>query len=451
MSISKYKILSADITTGIFLLFVLLRNYSTIGLIFYLASLLFLFLVTLIPSGERHYLFSNKINYYLFGISISLFGTWLPFILKYKYVKYFDPKHNITQSIVLLVISIFCISVSSTFDKTKLIPKTILKYISMILFFASVYSFCDLRFEPFYLFVLVAVVFCVTEIYTSLYQVYECNTFYSNLNKNHSGLIAFFICGFFCFAEIYSMEILWYYAGTYEYLTALINDVFSGAAFWIFIVLMIVLTVLCVIFDENTKYFDSYFALSFLGFMIAFKMFASNCNVNSLIVLISTAILFLIFGFSMFHKVIRNKKHSLDFLITKNYTPLIISVIITIISIFSIKLVSEGYIYSWIILFAFVTVTLIIKSNLHGNWIKNNIFWQSIIITIFVFTVSISATKGTLPKTLLLNIISLLVFSIFLWTFSIRDNVLIEKNKNYNIIKIIDCSLCGLICVISAI
>ena len=96
------KFVSTNLCVVILMLVVLISHYSLVGLISFFVGSILLFLGTLLDDKKANFGVTSKLSYIVFIATLTLFGMWLPFVLKNKI--HFEPmgKANVWGIIISL-------------------------------------------------------------------------------------------------------------------------------------------------------------------------------------------------------------------------------------------------------------------------------------------------------------------------------------------------------------
>lgn len=444
MNEKTIKFVSTNICIMIILLVVLISHYSLIGLISFFVGSILLFFGTLLDDKKANNGVTSKLAYIVFITVITLFGMWLPFVIKNKF--HFEPQGqvNIWGIIISLALSFILFAMSGASKFKYYVLRRCLKYSGQILFFLVAYYFWTMPINTFYFIVISVVLFCLTDLFTTKFKKYSDKKF-KDLNDDKAFWMAFFInlciIALNLFYRQYFLQFL-----SKNALTGIFEKITSGFNVPLFIILMVVLTVIFVVLYEKSKDFnyfmtsDAFFSLSLGGFVLLFQIYKSNRSIESFIILSTTVLLYFVFGFSIPSASSGSKKNPVYYLLRLDGDAAIItSLIITIVTIPAIIFAKKGYIIP--IVFIVSSAIIIIASFLKfkDGWVKINIRWQITILCILAFLVSVSIVNATLNYVLTFLILLFVVNSLAIWIIGIREDI--TKYNYKEIIQGITCAL----------
>lgn len=467
MTKSKMKFILSNVVCILVMLSVLINNYTLIGLIAFLVGSSFLFIGTMVEKEMHEYGVSALFSFYVFIITITLFGIWTPFVIEHKHLISFPKTGNDFNFIGMFVgfglFILFAMIAGS--DKTNFYLKRVFKYIGMACLFLGVYSIISKNLKNIYLFFIIALFFAVCDIYR--FKTRDDDPEYkSTVKPDVSYWMGMLISAYILFVEIFSSGYLNEFTLQSNYkidqlikkeqlelllskssLLVKFDNLFSFGNVLIFVLAMIVLAAVFIYADNSyseTIYHDSFLVLSLGGFCLIIRVFLSNCNILTFLIMIVSLIVYVFFMLSM-----RNKKNIekgnyksnlVHSLVKKNkYAPLAFSVGLSIFTLFSIKFVFDGFIVSWLTLILCIVFLLCIRKAFNGKWTKNSLYWQMILISIFAFCLSVAFKNQNIENSITLLVYTLIVTSIVIWILGLRNPIWTGSKKAYLVASIFDC------------
>lgn len=448
MNDKMIKFVSTNICIMILLLVVLISHYTLIGFIAFFVGSLLLFLGTLLDNKKANNGVTSKMAFIIFMIVLTLFGMWLPFIMKNKFHFEQQGQANIWGIIISLALG-FMFFIMAGVDKFKhYVVRRCLKYSGQILFLLAGYYFWDLPISTFYLTVITVGLFLLTDLFSTKYRKYNDNDF-KDLDDDKAFWMTLFInlciIALNLFYRSYLLKFL-----TKEALANIIENVTSGFNVPLFIILMIVLTfIFAYIGDKESTYralSDGYFTLSLAGFVLLFRIYESNKSIESFVVLCCAVLMLFIIGFSLPSAGVGSRSNPIYYLIrlrNNSIESYVMSISITVLSIIGIIFAKKGYI---IPIAFFVCAALIISISFlifKESWVKVNIRWQITLLSIYSFLISISVVNQTLNSSLFYLGSLLVISSIAIWTLGVRQDVI--KYRYEHVAQCITCiASCGI-------
>lgn len=445
------KFVSTNLCVVILMLVVLISHYSLVGLISFFVGSILLFLGTLLDDKKANFGVTSKLSYIVFIATLTLFGMWLPFVLKNKI--HFEPmgKANVWGIIISLGLAFIFFIMSGSSKFNHYLVRRCLKYSGQILFLLGFYYFWDLPHVTFRYTVITVIVFLLTDLFSTKYIKYNTNEF-KDSNNDKAFWMAFLINLCFVALNLFYRQYFMKFA-TKEAITQRLEGITSGFYVPLFIILMVVLTVIYVVLYERAKDFnysmiaDAFFTLSLGGFVLLFRIYESNRSIESFILLSVSTLLYLVFLYSIPSTNSGSKKNPVYYLIRLDGDAhIFISLIITVLSIPGIIFAKKGYIIPVAFLIASAIIVSLVFIKCQGSWVKKSIRWQITLICILAFVISISVVNSTLNHSLLLLIFLCCVSSLGIWTIGIREDIV-----KYNYQEIVQCITCVASCGIGLI
>lgn len=466
MAKTKMKFILSNVVCMLVMFSVLINNYTLIGLITFLVGSSFLFIGTMIEKEMHKYGVSALFSFYIFIITITLFGIWTPFVIEHKNSIFSKIGNGFNPIGMVLGLGLFILFAAiSSSKKTNFYLKRVLKYIGMACLFLGIYSIVSKNINNCYLFFVIALVFAVCDIYR-LKTRDDDPDYKDTVKPDVTYWMGMLISAYILFVEIFANGYLNEFTLQSDYkidqlikkeqlelllskstLLVKLDNLFSFSNVLLFVIAMIVLAAVFIYVDKSyseTIYHDSFLALSLGGFCLIIRAFLSNCNVLTLFILIAALIAYIFFMLSM-----RNKKNIekgnyksnlVHLLVKKNkYTPLGFSVGLTIFTLFSIKFVFDGFIVSWLTLILCIVFLLCIRKAFNGKWTKNTIYWQMILISIFVFCLTVAFKNHNINSSILILVYTLIITSIVIWILGLRNPIWTGSKKAYLVASVFDC------------
>lgn len=447
----KYiKFTAANICTMIFLLFILVSHFSLIGLISFLVGSLILFLGTLLDKEKSDFGVSNKFSFGIFISILTLFGMWIPEIMENN-IAYRSSYEMSVPAIIISFVMFVSFATMSTAERFKhYVVKRCFKYAGLLSLFYCAYCVFAISFISFPIIVINVVVFLLADIYSCKNNIYRTSHF-SDTKPDKSYWMALALGAFLIIVNIISPA---YMVQTFQgnETEKIISSLLSGFNVPLFTLLMIALTGIFMYADNITKTneaADSFFTLSLAGLCVSLRIYLSFSSIETFIILISSIIIHLVFGFSIVSMYKAKNTYPIYALLKKNcYAPLIISISITVFTAFSIMFVKAGYLIPYITLLCVTILVLVARKIFSGFWIASTMRWQMILIAIAVFTISISFVNRNVDNTIAFIIFSFVISSIVMWALGIRDGVWDNK---YTASKVVNCILFGAVSLLAVI
>lgn len=447
----KYiKFTAANICTMILLLFTLLSHYSIGGLISFLIGSVILFLGTLLDKNKSEFGISNKFSFYTFISILTIFGMWIPEIMDNEFLNSYHSNPNI-WGIIISGVLFFIFAIASTAERFKhYVLKRCLKYSGLASLFYCVFCFFSIPMISYPIILLTVIVFLFADIYSCKNSLYNTSNF-SDTKPDKGYWMACIIGAVLVLLNIFSPTYMIQIFQSNE-IVKTFSALLSGPNMPLFIILMFALTGIFMYADNITKTneaSDSYLALSLAGICISLRIFMSFATVETFIILITSIIIYLVFGFSIVSMRQAQNTYPIYALLKKNcYAPLLISISIAAFTVFSIIFVHAGYLMSLITLICGVILVLVARKIFCGFWIAGTMRWQMILLAIAAFTISISFVNKNVNDTIGFVIFTFIISSIAMWAFGIRDGVWDNK---YTASKVLNCVLFSAISIFSVI
>lgn len=448
MTDKMIKFVSTNLCVMILLVVVLISHYTIVGLISFFVGSILLCFGTLLDNKKANNGVASKLAFIIFMIVLILFGMWLPFILKNNF--HFEPQGqaNIWGIIISLALG-FIFFIMAGVDKFKhYVVRRCLKYSGQLLFLLAGYYFWNLPINTFYLTVITTVIFLLTDLFSTKYKKYNDNNF-RDQNDDKAFWMAFLINLCLIALNLFYRK---YFLKCIEKgaLTKLIENITSGFNVPLLIILTVVLTVVFVVLYERSKDFaykmtaDAFFTLSLGGFVLLFRIYESNRSIESFIILITTVLLYFIFGFSIPSTDFGTKKNPIYYLLRLDGDAhIFISLAITITSIPAIIFANKGYIIPIVFLGCSAIIILLSFMKFKDNWVKINIRWQITLLCVLAFLMSVSVVNSNLNRSLIFLIPLFCVNSLAIWIIGIRQDIV--KYNYQEIVQFITCvASCGI-------
>ncbi len=442
MTHRNIKFISTNLSVMILLLVVLISHYTLIGLISYFVGSLLLFLGTLLDGKKANNGVVCKLSFILFIITLTLFGMWLPFVMKTKPTFESQGSVNAVGLIVSLALALVFFIMSSA-DKFKhYVVRRCLKYAGQVMLFLAVFYFLSMPLNTYFIIAITVIISLLNDLYVTKYDKYKNNDF-KDQNNDKSFWMAFLIN--FCivatnlFNRGYLQECI-----SKESLTKTISAITSGFNVPLFIILMVALTFVFIYLQDKENSYreltDAYFTLSLAGFVLLFRVYESNQSLESFIILCAAVLLYFIFGFSIPSAGLGSTKNPVYYLIRfRKFSEMIdiVSVVITLLALLGILFAKKGYIIPIAFLVCATAITIASFVKFKDSWIKINVHWQIALLSVLPFLISISVVNKSLNQTLPFLIMLFIVATIAVWTLGVRRDVI-----KYRYSEIAQCITC---------
>lgn len=448
MTDKMIKFVSTNICIMILLLIVLISHYTLVGLISFFIGSILLFLGTLLDDNKANNGVTSKLSFIIFMIVLTLFGMWMPFILKNKF--YFEQQGQAnTWGIIISLALGFVLFIMSGAGRFKhYVVRRCLKYSGQILLLLAAFFFWDIPLNSFSFIVITVVLFLLTDLFCTKYRKYNDKEF-KDSNDDKAFWMAFLInlclIALSLFYRNYFLKFL-----TKGTLTKIIENITSGFNVPLFIILMVVLTIVFIVLYERSKDFtynmisDAFFTLSLGGFVLLFRIYESNKSVESFIILSSAVLLYFVFGYSIPSTNSGSKNNPIYYLLRLDGDAhIFISLIITIVAIPALIFAKKGYIIPIVFFVCSVIIILLSFLKFKNTWIKINIRWQITLVCVLAFLISVSAVNKSLNQSLIFLIPLFCVNSLAIWIIGVREDI--TKYNYQEIAQFITCfASCGI-------
>lgn len=445
------KFVSTNLCVVILMLVVLISHYSLVGLIAFFVGSILLFLGTLLDKQKANCGVTSKLSYIIFITTLTLFGMWLPFVLKNK--PHFESigHANVLGIIISLGLAFMFFIMAGTQKFNNYIVRRCLKYAGQILLILGFYYFWDLPIVTFRYTVVTVIVFFLTDLFSTKYKKYNTNEF-KDTNNDKAFWMALSINLCYIVLNLFYRPYFLKFV-TKEAITQRLEGITSGFYVPLFIVLMVVLTVIHVVLYERAIDFnysmiaDAFFTLSLGGFVLLFRIYESNRSIESFIILSVSTLLYLVFLYSIPSTNSGSRKNPVYYLLRLNGDAhIFISLLITVLSIPGLIFAKKGYIIPIAFFVASAIIIALVFIKCQGSWVKKNIRWQITLICILAFVISISAVNSTINHSLIFLVSLFCVSSLGIWSIGIREDIV-----KYNYQEIIQCITCVASCGIGVI
>ena len=460
---SKTKFIVADLSVMLLLLYILINNYSMIGVISYLVGSSFLFAGTLADKDKSDFGLSNKLSFYVFIITSTLFGVWFPFIQKNKNAIKSLSQDNIAGVVIGLALFVV-LSLTASSDAMNPYVKRTIKYIGLYGLCLGAYSLVNPKLTHCITLGVVVIFFGLCDIYS--YKTKADDPDYKSLIKpDASYWMALGINSFLIFVEAFSRG---YLDKVSFYLNFKINETLSieeinteimnasplvrvdeflsGINIFILIMVMVILAAICFYLDKtyiSSECNDVYFILSVIGGIILFKTFLVNRDLITSIIFIISIIALYYIGLLLrsSRKAKLNNSHNVirELLDKGIFVPLLFPVGITLFFSYSIYYLHKGFMVAWITLILLSILVIVIRKNLKNSWVKDSIYWQIIMVSIFVFNIVLSFVQKNTTEVLSLLVYLLVISSLVNWTVGIKKIASFKVARFTLLTKIITC------------
>ena len=447
MSPKQIKFLATNCSVLLIMLILLFRHFSIIGLISFIIGGLLLFLGTYLDYQKAEIGVACKLSYILFISSLILLGLWLPSILKNNQ-KVTPPTFTVPALIVSL--SFFALGLIASNQK-NFISRRIFKYMGQIALMIGVSLFLNFPLPFIFSFVIVIIVFCICDIFSCKFKMTRIQDFNHETNPDRSYWMSLCICLVLGFYFLYSGTYVYKYIGTISDILKTLSTLTNGLKIPLFALLMIVLTAVFMMVDRTNEienYSDSYLSISLFGFSIALWIFSSmpswyNFAVYSIAIAVSVS-----FGMS----TISNETHRINpekINLKKMLRYDGISLTISAIAIFGMIFIDSGFLVSFITLAVLVIFVICVHKTIKGLWVADAIRWQSILVAISAFAISMAIVKNNISVSWPYILAAFLTFSLFNWAISIRKGE--WDNTGMTASKVSNCLLLAVISIVAAV
>lgn len=443
--IGRVKYLTANVCTMLILLYILISNFSLLGLSVFCVSSIILFAGTLLDRKTFDLGISCKVDFYIFISVLCVVGTFMPVVLeniRFGNIAFEFSVLGILSLLAALVLFACSAGVRSIY------PGIILKYVALSVLVYGVNAFLDVNSEyliPCFIF---NFLFCLIDIYASKTQVYYYQTWNFKRSKK-TFWMAFLICIIILFVNVYLGPNVYRMIYSKYAIKAVFSSIFTPFNVIMFALLMLVTAAVYLYQDMGQKPIslkDSYTGLSIGGLFILSAIYYNFAGTVTLIMLILSGIVLIVFGFSLIRMSPSNPAAVLmgKFI----YAPLLFVMIITLFFAFSIVFVFYGYLLPWIVLMCGIILVSVSAKIFNSFWIGNTMRWQMVLIAIAGFLVSIAFAKQTLDNSFALLIITLFISSLSMWALGIRNGIWDNK---YSASKVLVCVLMGAVGLLAVI
>ena len=443
MTTRNIKFISMNLSVMTLLLIVLVSHYTLIGLISYLVGSALLFLGTILDDKKANNGVACKLSYVTFMTTLILFGMWLPFILETKPHLKSQGNVNVVGLLISLGLAFLFFIMASASKFNHYVVRRCLKYAGQAMLFLAVFYFWNLPLNTYFIIVISVVLALLMDLYATKYSKYNNNEF-KDKNDDRAFWMAFFI-------NLCIVALNLFYKGYLqncvkkESLTKTIETITSGFNVPLFLILMIAISFVFIYLQKNERNYrelsDAYLSISLAGFALLFRVYESNKSIESFIVLCVAVLLYFVFGFSIPSAGVGSTKNPVYYLIRNrklNATVDIVSVAITLLSLIGILYAKKGYIIPLIVFICVTSIIIVSFLKFKDSWIKINIHWQIVLLSLLSFLISVSVINKTFNFTLSFLILLFCIATIAVWTLGIRQDV--KKYKYSEIAQGITCA-----------
>lgn len=435
--VGRVKYITANTCTILLSLYILITNFSLVGLVVFCISSLLLFAGTLLDRKTFDLGISCKVDFYIFISMISAFGTFLPVVFENKRHGSIAIEFSVL-GVLALVAALILFACSA--GVRSVYRGIVLKYIALFALVYGVNELLGVNFEyvlPSYIIILF---FFLIDIYVNKTQAYYYQSW--NYEKSKKTVwMALLICAMFLFVNIYMGTNAYRLIYSELAIKEIFGNIFSLLNVVMFTLLMLVSASVYLYQDlghEPISLKDSYTSLSAGEIFILLTIYYNFAKTETLIMLLLSVIILIVFGFSMIRM---NPSNPAAVLMGKfSYAPLLISVIVTVCFAFSIIFVFNEYLVPWIVLVAGFILVLVSRKIFDGFWIAGTMRWQMILIAITMFLFSVAFINQTLGSSLVLILAAFFISSLLMWAFGIRDGIWDNK---YIVSKVFGCVMLG--------
>ena len=439
---NKYiKFISTNLSVMILLLVVLISRYTLIGLISYFIGSGLLFLGTLLDNKKANNGVACKLSFILFITTLTLCGMWLPYILRTK--ASFEPigKVNVLGMIIALVLAFIFFVMASAQKFRHYVVRRCLKYSGQAMLFLGVFYFWEMPLNVYPFVVITIFIALLTDLFATKFFIYSSEFDDKDGDKAFwmAFLISLCIIAMNLFYRDYFQRCI-----SKEYLTGIVQEALSGFSVPIFIALMVTLASVFIYLqskaDRYIQHSDSYLVLSLAGFVLMLSVYQANKSIDSFIMLCVAVIAYFIFGFAIPSSDVGSIKNPVYFIIRGHKFRAmvdVVSVLITAISILCIIFAKKGYIVPIIVFACATTIIVVTFIKLNVGWIKINIHWQIVLLSILAFLISVAVVNKNVNNTLPFLAMLFLISTIAIWTLGVRQDV-----KKYKYSQIAQCCTC---------
>ena len=465
MTERNIKFTAANLTAMILMAFVLIPNYTLYGFIAYIAGSGLLFLGTLLDKNKAMYGITAKLAYMIWICLLTMAGIRIPVIVQNIPVD-MAPVKNTKVAGVIIFLLLWLVSLWVYHNKKHFhyVVKRLLKYLSLIFMFASIYFFWGISFNTFNQIAILTLIFMLTDIYyckVCSKVAMNNDPTYVDSNRDKAFMMALSLDAVILVISLLFHRYFDLFFTRANILEALKNATsgYSAPLFCGFMIALAVIFKLIYTKKENFSYNDigdCYFVLSLGGFYLLLMIYLHNLNVkeptNNLlmfIILTLALIAYFIFGFSIPSADSGSKKNPVYCCIRKSKdTGVLISLLITALSVPAMIFVCRGYLVP-ILFFLFcgaISVTSFVL--LRGSWIRKCIAWQIMLTCVLAYLISLGAVNINLQRTLPYIVLFYIVCSLAVWCMGIRQDIL--RTKFRVIIQSLICCVFGISGIIAA-
>ena len=447
LSPKQIKFLASNCSVLLIMLILLFRHFTIIGLISFIIGGLLLFLGTFLDNQKAEIGVACKLSYILFITSLILLGLWLPSIL--------DNNHRVDPPIfsvpaLIVSLSFFVLGLIASNQKNY-IARRIIKYMGQIALMVGVSLFLNFPLPFIFSFAFIIIVFCICDIFSCRYRITRTQDFKPETNPDRAYWMSLCICLVLGFFYLYSRAYVYEFIGTIPNILKTLSTLTNGLKIPLFALLMIALTAIFMMVDRTNEienYSDSYLSISLFGFSITLWAFSSMPSwYNFAVSIIAIAVCV---GFGM--STISNDTHRINpekINLKKMFKYEGISLAIFAIAIFGMVFINSGFLVSFITLAVLVVFVICIHKTIKGLWVADAIRWQSILVAISVFAISMAIVKKSISVTWPYILAAFLAFSIFNWAISIRKGE--WDNTGMTASKVSNCILLAIISIVAAV
>lgn len=442
------KFLTANLSAMLLLLFVLISNYSLVGLIIYLVGSGLLFLGTFADSKNVRYGVANKIGYYFFIAVLVTIGIQIPRMLpRFGFFGHGDPP----VWMIVLGIAGFIAFVIVSGNVKGYVLKTAFSYVASLFGFFVLFSVFSLPFQVFPLIAVVNVLYALFQIYATKNIIYNGTEGATKRTAHFFMAIAINlgITAMILFFKPVSVPLL-----RFENFPKLIGSITDGIYLPLFAVVMVINAALCMFAERKSNVnssADAYLAISMAGAAVSARVLTVNMSLPGAIIFALSLFAYFIVSISLIsYSPSSDNSNPIYWMLGKGrFAAIVYSAVITGLTVVSVLFLQRGNIVSYLILVCGAVLSLTVKRICGGLAIAEAIRWQVILATVFAFTLSISIFNQTIGKTCFILSAVFAVFSIVMWGLGLRDGV--NAPKKYRAYKLIGCVLAAVISVIAVI
>ena len=442
------KFIAADSSVLLILLILLFRHFSIIGLVSFIIGGVLLFLGTLLDKNKALYGVSCKLSYIVFITGMILMLLWLPSLLKNNNIIVLPPEFSTPA--LLFSIGFFVLSVIAGMQKNY-IARRVFKYLGLASLFTGASLFMNLPITCIISFCMIIMLFGMCDIFSCKFMIKRKNEFNHEANPDRAYWMAVLICLSLGFAFVYSGTYVGKFIGDLKKVLTTLNVLTGGLKIPVFALLMITLSVVFIMVDKNSEYAnysDTYLSTSLFGFSIVLFVFSKDYSWYSFALLIISVIICFCIGMSTIsNEVFRinpQKIHIKQML--KNDG---IAIGISAFVVFGIVFIKAGFLVSFVTLIILIPLVYAACKGFKGLWVADALRWQSGLVAITLFSISLSIVSKSISSSLLYIIPSFIIISLITWALSVRKGE--WDNTGMTIPKILNCILLAVISIVAAV